>query len=438
MKKILLTLLALLGVFSSLYAQSTGEILTFPANPAKGFNWGYVLYLPKDMDTSKKLPILFTMNDSGSFNTLEELVEATRERMNNNEHERQIADGVGVPMLIPLVLRVNGAVNAHEWNRAVFIMQDGPLKRLDLQVLAMLQDAKKQLKKRGIRSEEKILVAGFSSAGGFGWRLTMLYPRKVLCAAIGGEIYPPLPLAEYEGTNLIYPVGVYDFETYTGKSFHLREWQKVPILLTNGAQDFNDPLPYEDVFGEEEREISMHVLGNGSCQQRWEKAQEILTPLAPNVQIHTYPNMEHNTVWQDEINFLKQHIKGGPLTPIELTDTSSYPSLIPVRISGLFWGQEAPLTNEREYLQDTDLILQGTRVPRGLNRCAIDILHQQTVVLTKSEEHCFGWLRQGYIQIYLSEDEVKKLKSYQDRTFSVRSHHPEVLEIPADLTFTVR
>jgi len=443
MKKLIFCVLSVLLFSPALRAESTGEILTFPANPEKGFHWGYMLYLPQTMDTSKKLPILLTMNDSGVFNSLEQLTDKTLARLERNDHERQIADGVGVPMLIPLVLRERGAVNTHDFNRAVFTSQEPMLKKLDEQVLRMLQAAREELKKRGMRTDKKFLVAGFSSAGGFGWRWTMLHPEYVLAAALGGELVPMLPLETMENTNLIFPVGVYDFQTYSGKKFNKKVWLKVPILLTNGAQDYNDPLSYPDCFGDEDRAVSKQVLGAGNCQQRWQKAREFLAQYAPNVQTHTYPNMEHDTVWQDEIDFLKQHIDGGPLAPITPTDTSDRPSILPVKVSQLYWGQEAPLTTDREYLEDTALLLQTRKkIPywiRYEKTCKLDIEQNSHRVLENIP--CRGLFHEPentYLEVPFSDEQVRQLRAYKDRTFSVRSHYPEILEIPAELTFTVR
>ena len=231
MKKILLTLLALLGVFSSLYAQSTGEILTFPANPGKGFNWGYVLYLPKTMDTSKKLPILFTMNNEDEEDSEEELVKKVIKDLRHNYSQYGIADGVGVPMLVPLLLQDKEPFHTRQLNRAVFKLQEGPFAHLDRQMLAMLHDARAVLKKRGILTQKKFLLAGFSTPGVFAWHFTMLQPEYVLAAVIGGHQHLMLPLTTYTDIPLIYPVGTYDFELYTGKAFNRKAWQKIPMLL---------------------------------------------------------------------------------------------------------------------------------------------------------------------------------------------------------------
>ena len=441
MKKLLCCVLLLLVSVSALRAESTGEILTFPANPAKGFHWGYALYLPEHMDTSKKLPILLEMNNIGVTSSVQETQERTLHELRQNTFVYGIPDGVGVPMVMPLVQRENRGdpiLYTHDFNRAVFVSQEEKLKRLDLQVLAMVKEARKQLKKRHIRTTKKVLVAGYSASGCFCWRWTMLHPQQVLAAACGGQHYPMLPLEKLEDIDLIYPIGVQDFKTYTGKKFNKRAWLKVPIFSYEGEEDINDPLPYDDCFSPKvEKPILRRVLPEDTVLARVQHSYRLIREHSPNVQSHIYPRQEHSAMTEDMVSFLKQHIAGGPLQPVTLTDTSNYPSSIPVKVRKLFWGYEAPAACEREYLEDTDLILQGTRVPRGL-RCAVDIVHQQTIVLTKSEEHCFGWLGQGYIQIHFSSDEVEKLKQYKDRTFSVRARHPEELEIPENLTFTVK
>ena len=443
MKKILTILLCCVCFPSVGNTQSTGEILTFPANPQKGFHWGYALYLPQNLDTSKKLPILFIMNNSGRADTVEEAEEKALKHLRSWEHE--FADELGVPLLMPLVQRQyrgDPPLYSHELNRAVFVSQEESFKRLDLQVLRMLQDARKQLKKRAIRTQKKMLVTGFSAAGAFCWRWTMLHPDRVIAAACGGDHYPMLPVEILNDTNLIYPVGVYDFKQYTGKKFNKKAWLKIPILSTNGEMDFNDPLPYKECFAPEvERPVLQQVLTEQDVQGRMRHSQRLLNELAPNVQTYLYPNVDHASVHEDMVAFLKQHFRGGPLRPIALKDTSDWKLALPGHVSKLYFGLKAPVP-DTVYLEEFDLILQSTPVPRGINGCEIDILHEGKKVVTVLQKHCTGWLgrsRKGssFIQIHLSDEQVTKLKSYKNRTFSVRSHHPEILDIPQNLTFSI-
>lgn len=443
MKKIFLHVLFLVGISLPLQAQSTGEILTFPKNPQKGFEWGYALYLPQEMDTSKPLPILLTMNNEDVEDSLEELEQEVLRALRKNYSLYGIADGVHVPLLVPLVLQGKGLLHTHQINRATFVTQEGPFARLDEQILAMLQDARTQLATRNIKTDKKFLVAGFSSAGAFAWRWMMLHPTQVLAGAVGGHQDVLYPLEKYKDIPLIYPAGVYDFKMYTGRKFDKQAWKKIPILLVNGGADYNDPLPYKKVYGEEESRTWEQLYGDKNLQQKWQQMQTILAPLAPNVQMHTYPHLGHETIWQDEIDFLNKHLNGGPLKPIIPTDTSSYPALLPIRVNHLYFGKKAPIQKDREYLEDTDLILQTEQEApywiRYKNACRLDILSDGEPVLHKI--FCRGIFAtdEGYsfLQVFLSTQEIEQLKQTGKKEFSVYSHFPDILFIPENLTFKI-
>lgn len=460
MKKILMSLFLLCGVCVMAFAaKATGEIIQIPANPKDGFHWGYVLYLPQHMDTSKPLPILFVMNDNGMYKTQEENEKSVLERFerrSGEDVEWGVADGVGVPMVLPMVLREKFAdkppfLNSHDLNRAVFVLKDGPYARLDLQVLAMLKDARKQLKKRNVNTQKKFLVAGFSSAGNFGNNLAFLHPEKVLAVVAGGVHYPILPFETYDDIKLIYPIGAYDMKTYTGKKFDKQTWLKIPILITAGGDDYNDPLPYNDVYGEEDRMVTLKVFGEGSSQDRWEKSRQILAQSAPNVQTHTYPHVEHAWERQDVIDFLNAHKNGGPLKPITPTDTSSKPSRLPIKVSKLYWGNEAKKALSAQLHQYVEEQTVNMRIddPHKLPfwagyraSCEFDVLHEGRVILENvvcrgkfndTEKNNFK-----LVTVRFSDEDMAVLKKSGGRTFSLRSRYPKIWDVPEDLTFTIK
>ncbi len=456
MKKGFLLFVLLFSSFLHAFAapKATGEIFQVPANPKAGFEWGYVVYIPQHMDTSKPLPLLFVMNDNGMYETQEENEKSVMNRFQSwsgDWVEWGIADGVGVPMVMPMVLRETSKdkpqyLNAHDLNRAVFVLKDGPYARLDLQVLAMLKDARKQLKKRGIRTQKKYLIAGFSSAGSFGYKWTLLHPEYVIAAVFGGEHYPGLPLETYDGINLIYPVGVYDFKTYTGKKFNKKAWLKIPMLGTDGADDYNDPLPYDDVYGEEDRATTLKVFGEGTSQDRYRKARELLAQFAPNIQTHIYPHVGHDWEKQDVINFLNTHKNGGPLQPITLTDTSERPSDLPIKITKLYWGNEAKKILQPhvyQYLGKNKLYMYvkgHNSIPRVQSACQFDVLHQGQVILANKmcPVDLFNETDFTLQGIPFSDEDMVALKKTGGHTFSLRSHYPKIWEVPEHLTFTIK
>ncbi len=439
MRKILFLLCYIAAVAMPAWTQPSGTLRTIAANAKKGFEWDYLLYVPDSLDKSRSVPILFTMNDSGIFDTVSALEQATRERFGRG-NEDYIAYETGVPMVLPLILRSEGKIDSHDLNRAAFLIEEGPLKRLDEQVIAMLKDARKQLKKEGIRTDKKFLVAGFSSAGAFGWKLALLQPKEILAVAVGGEMYPALPAETLEGEKLLFPVGVYDMKAITGKKFDLKAWRKIPILLTNGSYDYNDPL--NALYGQEDGDLVLRVFGKGTLQNRWERARFLLGELAPNVQTYTYPKTEHEPVQQDMISFLKKHMKGEDFHPIVLTDTSDKPEWLPLQVSGLYWGKQTPLTQDREYLGDTDLMLEvpAASVPFWLRFvCVVDLLQgDKTVLEGLPVRGIFSEKDSSFLQIPVSPAQAGLLKGHSKPVFSVRSRIPEVLVIPEDLTFAVQ
>ena len=455
MKKFLIFIVFCISLLPLLSAKGAeGEILTFPANSKAGFEWGYLLYLPKDIDTSERLPILFTMNNSGPASSIEEMEKNTLEEVTYNRSIYIFPDTLKVPMIMPLVIRPEeGNLDPHNFNRVAFLSQNPKYKRLDLQVLAMVKDARKQLKKRGIKTHKKILIAGYSAAGSFGEHLTFLHPDKVLAAATCGHLYPTFPLKEKDGIALFFPIGAYDVKQVTGKDFDKKNWLKVPVLHTNGKIDYNDPMPWE-VMIPEERNLILDVYGYGkTAVERWEFAKKLLAETAPNVQTHTYPNMEHAPVLEDMVKFLEVHKNGGPLKPIKLTDTSDRTPPLPIYISALYWGQEAPIKTEREYLGDNELILKvSARPPHWIpHDWRLDITYKGKPIIEhkRISRNNFNDNGQIFLQESFSEEEIKLLKSKKGAKFGVKARIadklndprwkvPELIIIPENLTFTVK
>ena len=445
MKKHLFLFILLCVAGISAFAQSNGQILTFPANPKAGFEWGYLVYLPDNLDTSRKLPILFVMNNSGVASSNEEMQKKTLARLENNRYEKQLADQLGVPLLIPFVLREGNDLYPHELNRAVFVLNDGPFKRLDLQVVNIFKDVRKQLQKKGITTQQKMLVAGGSAAGAFAWRFTLLQPKYVLATVAAVQHYPTLPLKELNEQELIFPIGIADIKQYTGSLFNKRAWQQIPIFVYEGGADYNDPLPYDECYPGELRTL-LHKLYDkeDDTQVRVRNVHKELARLAPNVQTHIYPNMGHHFMVEDTVQFLRNNMSGRPLKPITPTDTSSWPAPLPLRVSALYWGYEAPLTHDEEHLSNTDLTLKTQKSPMSdwvwkQGNCRVDILRQGKEII--HNKRCNGFFTEedfNLFQVRFSADEIAKLKDTGKSTFNVRSHFPEIVDIPKDLTFTLR
>lgn len=437
MKRAFIIFILLFYVTTSTFAQSKEQILIIPANPKAGFQWDYAIYLPRNMDVSKKLPILFIMNNTGSTElSIEETEQKTLENL--RYQDSAIADELGVPLVMPMVQRLP-KFYTHDLSRAVFVSQNEKFKHLDEQILHMLQDARKQLKKYKIRTQKKFLVAGFSAAGVFAWRWTMLHPEYVLATVTGGALYHMLPMEEWDGEKLIYPVGVGDLEEHTGKKFNKKAWLHIPIFSTNGELDDNDTFVYNECFNEEEeRPILEKVLPGKDIFERRAQSIKLLNEMAPNVQTHLYPFLTHEPVTQDSVAFLKLHRNGGPLKSFTPTDTGAVDK---VSVQKIIWGNDDSLASrERKLLGPNYLLLEAksNHPSRYYGPYEINILQNGKKLFSKKSNGSISDDSHILLLYYMTEEDMTQLRGCgKKQKFTISAKYPQYLDISQKLTFTV-
>jgi hypothetical protein len=325
--KKIFTVLAFLCICQFAFAAADGEILPLiPANPDKGFHWGYYLYLPKNIDYSKKQTIvIIPCNVPVATNNDNEIENRIRKDIETNQSVYEVPDGLAAPMLMPIFPRGSDDMrdmHIHNLDRDVMFIKEGKLKRIDLQLIKMFEDARDYLEVQyGINTNKKFFITGYSGAGNFTSKMVILHPKYIVAAVSGGSVgLPPLPLEEYNGTKLIFSVGIADLDKL-GIKFNKEAYQKVPQYIYHGAKDNNDPMRNSDVYGEEEKDIIRKVLSE-NISARWKKSRELISSVTKNVQFHTYPDIGHKPVTEDVVKFLKANSSGGTLNKIEPTDSA--------------------------------------------------------------------------------------------------------------------
>lgn len=174
----------------------------------------------------------------------------------------------------------------------------------------MIDDARERLKKRELEVDEKILMCGFSASGMFTNRFVVLHPDRVKAATIGSPGgWPILPLEEWEGQRLNYPVGVGDLEELTGEEFDLETYIKVPQYFFIGDQDTNDSVPYSDSYDDPNRNIIINTFGSDMIK-RWKKAENIYQQVGTNAEFVLYQEVGHDRteeMKEDIIDFFKEN-----------------------------------------------------------------------------------------------------------------------------------
>jgi len=275
------------------------QIILIPAMPEKGFYWPYLLAIP---DTSNRASnvrhrryLLVDGNNTGATNRFPETIAATKRFVSNRGFKAvRTADALWSPLLVPVFPRPkvgysfwgeHNIILTHSFDRDTAIlhlkMQDPNLRpmlirefadanfnvhhleRLDLQLIAMIDHALEYLNKHQFNLEPaKVFMYGYSASGTFVDRFATLHPERVRAVSSGATLDDMiLPLAQYRGRNLIFPIGVYDYERITGRQFSLARHNQVARLIHMGELDTFNVLPYGDCYGDHERQIITELWG---------------------------------------------------------------------------------------------------------------------------------------------------------------------------------
>jgi len=271
---------------------------TIAASPAAGFWFPYILYLPNP--AARETDLLVEPNNTGTtsddFDVHLRAAVATADG-STNSIGHFVAREVGLPLLVPAFPRPAALplTYTHALDRDTMLVDRPPLRRLDLQLIAMIHDARRRLAERHVVVRERVLLTGFSASGAFVNRFTFLHPDLVKGVAAGALGVPMLPVAELEGRTLDYPLGVHDHAALTGRSFAGATVKVIPQFVYLGELDENDPVASNDAFSEAERETIYAVLGKRKFPERWARCRQLYERTGMNATFKSYPGIGHGT-----------------------------------------------------------------------------------------------------------------------------------------------
>ncbi len=203
------------------------------STPKSGFYWDYILYIPNQVKHSK---LLVVPNNTGYATDNYEL---HKERAKGLiQYKSKLADELGVLLLVPIFPRPlsYSGLYTHALDRACLQTDVSNLKRLDLQLIEMINDCKSILTKENIILDDKILMSGFSASGDFVDRFSFLHPQCVDAVAYGGAS-TMIPLKDIRGTALPYPLGVSDYSLIANEDFNTQAAMQIERYIYKGAQD---------------------------------------------------------------------------------------------------------------------------------------------------------------------------------------------------------
>jgi pimeloyl-ACP methyl ester carboxylesterase len=215
-------------------------------------------------------------------------------------------------ILVPIFPRPeqNWRVYTHALDRDVLETDDPELRRLDLQLEAMIDHAADQLSQRGWRVDRQVVMWGFSASGMFTNRFAVLHPERVRAAVVqspGG--WPIAPVETWEGACLRYPIGVCDVHSLVGRDFDLGSYTQVPHLFLLGDRDNNDAVPYSDSYGDEDEALIMRLFGRTPVE-RWPLAERIYDSVGANAEFRLCPGVGHRpAALRDAAAFLHEAVQ---------------------------------------------------------------------------------------------------------------------------------
>ena len=266
------------------------------ADAGKGFRSDYYLYVPTALrrDAGGHASLLVQPNNSGS--TSDDISVHRRDAWMTGFERKRIADALGVALLVPAFPRSasDWKVYTHALDRDVLTTREPELARLDLQLIAMIDDARARLRKDGTQVDPRVLLQGFSASAMFANRFTVLHPQRVRAVAIGSPGgWPIAPVAKVGVDALPYPAGIADLAALTGKPFDAAGFARVPQYLYMGDADDNDSLDFEDGWG---RPMSAEVdrLFGDTPVARWKQAEAMYAQAGANARFELVPGIGHD------------------------------------------------------------------------------------------------------------------------------------------------
>jgi predicted esterase len=289
-------LLAAACAHKPLPAANTLEVVD--ASPAKGFHYPYLLKMPTAARLDGTTYLLVEPNNTGRVSDdLDVHVDAAK-KLAGGAVGSFVAKRLDLPLLVPVFPRpeTGWETYTHALDRDSMLVQDGPMRRLDLQLLAMVDDARKRLRGYGVTTQEQVLLTGFSASATFANRFTLLHPEKVRAVATGGlNAILIVPSSTLDDVELPYPLGIADLREIAKTTFHPAAWRAVPQFIYMGAKDDNDAAQFDDGYSESERAIVFRVLGEKMQPDRWTRVQQLYRDAGANATFRTYDHMGHGT-----------------------------------------------------------------------------------------------------------------------------------------------
>ena len=301
--------------YLSSFAQHT-QVAAFPKDsliviekkPEKGFHNDYILFIPKGTVLHKRTFLLVEPNNTG---ILSDSIDIHKKSAIQLASLRSVGNNVStelnIPLLVPIFPRSASEplMYTHALDRDVMLETAPTLKRLDLQLLEMINDATLHLNALNIEVDSQFFMSGFSASATFTNRFSFLHPEKIRALAIGGfNGILMLPEKKINGSTINYPIGIHDFKKLFNQRFNLKAYQSIPQFIYMGKLDDNDAVQFDDAYNDKERKIINEKIGK-DVQNRYLECQKIYRENNINPTFKSYENVGHWTTSDMNLDVIK-------------------------------------------------------------------------------------------------------------------------------------
>lgn len=287
-------------------------VVEVKANPEKGFFFPFFLKVP---EVTKTNYLIVETNNTGKVSDDFNIhLNSARNAILGNSLGPWISKKLKAPILVPAFPRSEKEwkTYTHALDRDTMLVDSGKLKRVDLQLLAMINEAKSVLETRSITVNTKVIMTGFSASGTLANRFSLLHPESlqvVVAGGLNGILMLPINLLNEEKLN--YPLGLNDFKEVTGKAFENEQWKALPQFLFMGEHDTNDSAKFDDAYSDAEKATIYSVLGKKMQPTRWQNCHYEYLKYGANAVVKTYENIGHGTdlrIHNDILAFINENI----------------------------------------------------------------------------------------------------------------------------------
>ena len=278
-------------------APESKKIVKVEADASKGFAYPYYLFVPDGLRDEKAKNqthnLLVIPNNTG---TVDDDLAVHEKNVKQKMAQVEMAFGkLNVPVLMPVFPRpkTDWKIYTQALDRDALLTEKTEYKRFDLQLTAMIRHARERFAGENIKTDERVLMYGFSAAGMFVNRFAFLHPELVKAVASGSPGgWAIAPSEKFKGKALRYPLGTGDFKTVTGKKLDAKNLQKVAFFIFMGDKDDNDSLTFTDGYEEEDKNLAFELFGKTPLE-RWEISRRLYEEDKLQAEFKLYPDTAH-------------------------------------------------------------------------------------------------------------------------------------------------